>query len=157
MLRMKELWLGQVVRTGTQGFGFVQLKGPEGASLRFDTSDFLDAGNSRTAPPNVGDSVLVLLSADACTASKVWKLRNGIPARNDNGHGKPSPRHHGVITAVKSPDWGFLTDEKTDQACFIHRTDLVGGGPLVLGQRVTFLPADTPKGKKACAVRIAAG
>ena len=77
------------------------------------------------------------------------------PARN--GNGEPSPRHRGTITAVKSPDWGFLTDEKTGQAYFIHRTDLVGGGPLVMGQRVTFLPANTPKGMKACEVRIVVG
>ena len=160
MLRMKELWLGQVVRTGTQGFGFVQLQGLAGASLRFNISDFLDAG-PRAASPHVGEPVLVLLSDDARTASKVWKLRDGARPRPVNGaphaNGAPSPRHRGTITAVKSPDWGFLTDEKTDQAYFIHRTDLVGGGPLVVGQRVTFLPADTPKGKKACEVRIVVG
>jgi cold shock CspA family protein len=155
MLRMKELWLGQVVRTGTKGFGFVQLQGPEGASLRFNTSDFVDAGSPQAASPHVGEPVMVLLSDDARTASKVWKLRNGAPA--PNGNGAPSPRRRGTITAVKSPDWGFLTDEKTNQAYFIHRTDLVGGGPLIMGQRVTFLPADTPKGKKACEVRIGMG
>ena len=79
MLRMKELWLGQVVRTGTQGFGFVQLQGPEGASLRFNTSDLLDASNRQAASPHVGELVMVLLSDDARTASKVWKLRNGAP------------------------------------------------------------------------------
>ncbi len=155
MLRMKELWLGQVVRTGAKGFGFVQLQGPDGASLRFNTSDFLDSGSPQAASPRVGEPVLVLLSDDACTASKVWKLRNGAHARNADA--SPSPRHRGTITAVKSPDWGFLTDEKAGQAYFVHRTDLVGGCRLVVGQRVTFLPVDTPKGKKAGDVRIVVG
>lgn len=65
MLRMKELWLGQVVRTGTQGSSFVQIQGPAGASLRFNSSDFLDAGTDHmagTSPLTIGTSALILMA-----------------------------------------------------------------------------------------------
>jgi cold shock CspA family protein len=155
MLRMKELWLGQVVRTGARDFGFVQLQGLQGmAALRFETRDFIDPSRGRTTNghPCAGEPVMVLLSNDARCAFKVWRLRP--TARPGNTNGSSSLRHRGIITAVKTPDYGFLADGKNGQAYFVHRMDIIGGGPLLAGQRVTFLLTNTPKGKKACEVRI---
>ena len=76
MLQVKELWLGQVVRTGNLGFGFVQLQGLGGtgwaAVLR---SGCLDSATGRRADrqPGVGDWVLGLLG-NSGELGKLWRL-----------------------------------------------------------------------------------
>lgn len=70
MLQIKQLFLGQVVRTGNLGFGFVQLQGPHGlGGLRFELDDCRDPVSGQPAGVlHVGDPVLVLLSEDASRA-----------------------------------------------------------------------------------------
>jgi len=169
LLRIKELWLGQVVRTGNQGFGFVQLHGASGlGGVHFRVADFV-AVNGRSpeaAQPQVGDHVLVLLDDDPQHARRVWRVefvtrapQTGRPASrpapaavaSTNGHG----RQAGSITKVVTADWGFITEYGTGRELFVHRHDLRGRAGLVLGQRVTYLPAQTPKGLKACEVDLA--
>lgn len=156
MLQMKELWLGQVVRTGNLGFGYVQLQGAHGlGGLRFELPDCLDPASGRPAPaPHVGDPVLVLLSEDAHRVKQLWTLPVARSLPYPNGHQSNGTRRYGVVTTLKSPQWGFLVDQSNGLPYFVHQTDVWGGQPLAIGQRVTFLPAQTPKGRKACEVRI---
>jgi cold shock CspA family protein len=155
MLQMKELWLGQVVRTGNLGFGYVQLQGAHGlGGLRFELRHCLDPVSGRPAAPQVGDPVLVLLSEDANHAKQLWSLPAPRFAPLDNGPQSNGLRRRGVVTTLKSPEWGFLVDQASGLPYFVHQTDVCGGQPLAVGQRVTFLPAQTPKGRKACEVRI---
>lgn len=142
------------MRTGNLGFGFVQLQGPHGlGGLRFELDDCRDPVSGQPAGVlHVGDPVLVLLSADASRAKQVWRLpgaRFAASLPNSNG-----PRRYGVVTALKSPQWGFRADQANGLPYFVHQADVCGGQPLAVGQRVTFLPAQTPKGRKACEVRI---
>ncbi len=156
MLQVKELWLGQVVRTGNLGFGFVQLRGAQAlGGVRFLAQDCLDpaTGGQATSQPRVGDSVLALLGDDATQVQKLWRLAPAQPRLN----GSPSVRRHGVITTLKTPVWGFITEMQTGVSWFVHQKDLAGGGILATGLRVTFLPAHTPKGRKACEVRVVTG
>ncbi len=177
LLQLKELWLGQVVRTGHRDFGFVQLAGAPGlGTLHFSFPDWLDARTGRPSPlaPQVGDPCLVLLGPSG-HAHRLWRLprKKHHPAQPDapNGHAPfrmphaPSRTHapacpldprrrHGVISVLKAPDWGFLTEPQTGRAWFIHQRDVIGPGRLQVGRQVTFLPGTTPKGRKACEVRF---
>jgi len=159
MLQMKELWLGQVVRTGNLGFGYVQLQGAHGlGGLRFELHDCLDPASGRPATEtHVGDAVLVLLSEDTSRAKQVWRLSNARSNPPSSGPQSNGLRRHGVVTTLKSPEWGFLVDQANGLPYFVHQADVDGGQPLAVGQRVTFLPAQTPKGRKACEVRIQGG
>jgi cold shock CspA family protein len=165
LLRIKELWLGQVVRTGNLGFGFVQLRGPsELGGVHFRVSDFAAVGREPVAAaPRVGDQVLVLLDDDAQHARRVWRVpvtagapHNGqaAPRAAGNGTGKEKNqgRRTGTVTRVVTEDWGFITEVVTGRELFVHRRELRGGVRLVPGQRVTYLPAQTPKGLRACEV-----
>jgi|GEM_PF-3310797 cold shock CspA family protein len=155
MLQMKELWLGQVVRTGNLGFGYVQVRGAHGlGGLRFELRHCLDAVSGRPSVPQIGDPVLVLLSDDASHAKHLWRLP--APCFAPLGHDPQlnGPRRHGVVTSLKSPQWGFLVDQASGLPYFVHQADVCGRRPLGIGQKVTFLPAQTPKGRKACEVRI---
>ena len=169
LLRIKELWLGQVVRTGKLGFGFVQLHGPSGlGGVHFRVADFAAAnrGPQGAAEPRVGDQVLVLLDDDPQHARRVWQLdaTHGTP-QNGRPWGPPAPsgaaktngqgRQAGSITKVITDAWGFITEYGTGREVFVHRGDLRGRARLALGQRVTYLPAQTPKGLKACEVEAA--
>ena len=150
MLKVKELWKGQIVRTGNLGFGFVQLEGAQGlGGLRFAVEDCLQGSNGHrpTQHPAVGDWVLVLLSEDATQARKLWQL----PRPSANG---AAPRRRGVIAVLKAPDWGFITEFETGRTYFVHQSDMVGAGPLAVGCHVTFRLAETPKGPKASEVWV---
>jgi len=166
MLRIKELWLGQVVRTGNQEFGFVQLHGASGlGGVHFRTADFVAAngGSPKTAGPHVGDHVLVLLDDQPNHARRVWRVtplgaapQNGKPVPTASGNGALKPneqgRRRGSITTLVTSDWGFITEFGSGRTVFVHRRDLRHGARMVLGQQVTYLPAQTPKGLRACEV-----
>lgn len=162
ILRTKELWLGQVVRTGNRDFGFVQLRGPHAmGGLRFEYCDFAAPRRGKSqATPRLGENVLVLLGDDARHAERVWRIdataqpnRNG-QGNSGNGTHRPSGngRRRGSVTKLGGPDWGFVTEFGTGRELFVHCNDLRGGARLSLGRQVSYLPAQTPKGWKACEV-----
>jgi len=156
MLRLKELHLAQVVRTGNLGFGFVQLMGSHGlGGLRFEFSDCLDPVAGQTGcVPRVGEQVLVLLDHNATRVQRLWRLPQVAAGTSLYGNSHEPLRRRGVVTALKSPEWGFLVDETDGTSYFVHQADVCGGHRLAVGLRVTFLPAQTPKGRKACEVRL---
>lgn len=156
LLRLKELWRGQVVRTGSWGFGFVQLQCPVGLdALRFKLADCYNAHGQSLANVQVGDQVLVLLGEDTLWVKALWKLSSRPSAFRSDGV-EELHRRRGVVTCLKAPDWGFLVDQHTGKPYFVHQNDILGGHTLAVGQKVTFLPGSTPKGSKACEVRIVA-
>lgn len=149
-LQVKELWHAQVVRTGNLGFGFVQILGARGVpALRFNHLDCRHPSGHKGSrqPPQIGERCLVLLASSLRRVLRVWRLPPPAPA------GRTRPARQGVITALKAPDWGFVTELGTGTSWFVHQTDVVGGRPLTLGQRVTFVPGHGPQGPKACEVR----
>jgi cold shock CspA family protein len=169
LLRIKELWLGQVVRTGNQGFGFIQLHGAGGlGGVHFRVQDFVAPGgrSSSAATPHVGDHVLVLLDDDPQHARRAWRVQpvarapqNGRPANGPAPNGSPGTNGHGrqagSITKVIADNWGFITEYGTGRELFVHRHNLRGRARLELGQRVTYLPEQTPKGLNARDVQAA--
>ncbi len=156
MLQLKELWLGQVIWTGSWGFGFVQLQGPGGlGDLRFELADCRNAHGHPLSNLQVGDQVLVLLGDDTLRVKALWKFAPR-PAIFQSDGVEEQYRRRGVVTCLKAPDWGFLVDQQTGKPYFVHQNDILGGHTLAVGQKVTFLPGTTPKGSKACEVRIVA-
>ena len=156
MLRLKELWPGQIVRTGNRGFGFAQLQGFTGwGTVYFNMTDLVDttAVTPAIKPARVGDPVLVLLGKTAQRAERVWRMDRATSSRFPDCRGQQNVRRQGIVTTMKDPLWGFITEQKTGQAYFVHQRD-VCDGLLAVGQHVTFLPAQTPKGRKACELRI---
>jgi len=180
-LRTKELWLGQVTRTGDCGFGFIQLKGSESMPhVHFYLNNFVlpGRGEANGVRPLVGDTVLVLTGDDPAHALRVWRVVKAgqpvSPARNradqthrsrtdqrqrnhaappqHNGTAKNQGRRSGSITKVVNADWGFITEFDSGRELFVHRNDLKGNGRLTLGRHVSYLPAKTSKGWRACEV-----
>lgn len=81
--RVRELWQGKILRTGTRGFGFIALSGPQELDpVHFRDDDCLSpsrGGDRPAGKPHVGASVLVLLGDDASNAARVWLLVAASP------------------------------------------------------------------------------
>jgi len=152
--QVKLLWAGRVVRTGLLDFGFVQIPGLTGlAPLRFYLQDCSYPCSPPPAIPNLEDQVLAMIRPDILAVRRLWILSPASPRvkRNASCH---STRRHGVVTALKSAQWGFLVDEQTGEAYSVHQSQVRSGGQLAVGQRVSFRPAFTPQGNVACEVDI---
>jgi cold shock CspA family protein len=62
-------------------------------------------------------------------------------------------RQTGVVAAWNGKGYGFLSVVGRLKQVFVHRSELPDGGyELVVGETVSFLMADSPKGPRATAV-----
>lgn len=52
-----------------------------------------------------------------------------------------------VISFVASKGYGFISGDDGERY-FVHQKDVKGGEPLTSGQRVTFVPTPSPKGRR---------
>jgi cold shock CspA family protein len=140
--RTLELFYGQLEQLGPV-FGLAVVAGNQ-ALGRVRVDNTLLNGHQA----QVG-SVLLLGPIEFVPAGP--KAHAAWPARlvPSNGDGAPA-RKHGVITQVApAGTYGWISDERTGTAVFVHRTQLRRGATLMVGLRVSYVAAQNERGLAA--------
>lgn len=141
MGRTLELFYGQLEQTGPV-FGLAVVAGNH-ALGRVRVDNMLLNGHQA----QVG-SVLLLGPIEFAPAGP--KAQAAWPARLVPDRQPAPDRKRGVITQVApAGTWGWISDERTGTAVFVHRTQLRRGASLTVGLRVSYVAAQNERGLAA--------
>jgi cold shock CspA family protein len=110
-----------------------------------------------SGPAQLGDELIIgpleFLPAGP-RAQAAWRTRLDGHQRQQPNHCASPKRCRGVVTRVApTGNFGQITETPDGRPFFVHHSQLQAGAMLRIGFPLSFLPAKTPRGWSALAVR----